>query len=115
MRARLKYVYTTYQRENHPKHWQLHEDHLQPDEFDEVRVRVSMRVAACLFPHRAILLLARAPQGRGSVCLGEGFDLWILMSQLYDLAPGSFKMVRRCTACCLADVLDYSVSALCSR
>jgi hypothetical protein len=29
-----------------------------------------------------------------SVSLAEGFEIWILLAQLYDLAPKAFKTVR---------------------
>ncbi len=67
LRARLSYVYHTYLEERFPGEPALDVMHMAEDEFENESL---------------------------SVCLAEGFDIWILLSQLYDMAPDSFPSVR---------------------
>ena len=66
LRARLSYVYHTYLAERFPGSHHLDAMRMAEDEFE---------------------------RAEGSVCLAEGFDIWILMSQLHDMAPSALKTV----------------------
>jgi hypothetical protein len=66
LRARLSYVYHTYLKDNFPGDDKLDAMRMSENEFEK---------------------------SEGSVSLAEGFDIWILMCQLYDMAPTTFKTV----------------------